>query len=116
MHARTSAAATVCLAAAVSLCLPAPTATAASGTFSYTFLTRQGPLTSVLTDPPSGQCLVLPEVIGPRGRPAAYSPHNDTGERATVFVGPDCGGGYARLPPHSRRAPDEVVLRSVWFG
>jgi hypothetical protein len=114
MNLRTAAAATACLVAAT-LSLPATTAQAANGSFSYTFLTRLGPLTSVLTDPPSGQCLVLPEVIGPRARGAAYSPHNDTGAHARVFTGPGCTGGYATLRPHSRRAPDEVTLRSVLF-
>lgn len=115
MRLRTAVAVTLCVLAAA-MCLPA-TADAADGEFSYTFMTRQGPLTSVLTDPPSGRCLVLPEVVGPRAYGAAYAPWNGTGARARVFLGADCTGGYAELSPRGRRpAPEEVTLRAVRFS
>ncbi|MFF7154972.1 hypothetical protein [Streptomyces sp. NPDC008139] len=116
MRTRTAAVALTTSLLAAATCLPDGSAAAATGRFSYTFMTRQGPLTSVLTDPPSGQCLVLPEVIGPRAYGAAYAPWNETGETVRVYTGADCTGGYATLRPHSRRAPEQVTLRAVWVG
>ncbi|WP_093711698.1 hypothetical protein [Actinacidiphila alni] len=115
MRQRTTVTAAALAALFAVCCLPAAPASAATGTFAYTFRAPRGVLTSVLTDPPSGICLPLPEVLGPHALGPAYAPHNDTGAPARVFTGPDCTGGYATLRPHGRRAPVQVLLRSVLF-
>lgn len=100
---------------AVTFCLPAA-AHAATGTFSYTFIARDSVMTSVLTDPPSGRCLILPEVVGRRTHGPAYAPRNDTDGAATAYAEPDCRGGHFRLRPHGGHASDRLTLRSVAFS
>jgi hypothetical protein len=114
MRLRTTVA-VIASALAVAFCLPV-SARAAGGTFSYTFIARDSLLTSVLTDPPSGRCLVLPEVVGRRTHGPAFAPRNDTDATATGFAEPDCGGSRFTLPPHGGHSSARLTLRSVAFS
>ncbi|NUU24290.1 MAG: hypothetical protein HOV68_22720 [Streptomycetaceae bacterium] len=101
---------------ALALTLPAP-AHAAEGDFSYTYaneLTGE-PARGTIADPPSGDCVTLPEVADPGTSEPAYAPHNQTDSWATVFTGPDCDGDAWRLRPHGRPATEHLKLRSVQF-
>jgi hypothetical protein len=91
-------------------------AQAADGTFAYSFQSRQGPMTTVLTDPPSGQCLLLPEVMGPDADKSAYAPRNETDSVAVGFTGPRCAGDGFAMRPHGGPMPQRVKLRSVVFS
>lgn len=114
MRLRNTVAAVACaLAAAFSF---PGSAHAADGTFSYSFIGWEGPMTSVLTDPPSGTCLILPEVAGPYAMGSAFAPRNDTGAAATVFTGAHCDGDSFVLRPHGGHASERLKLRSVSFS
>ena len=114
MRLRTTLAAT--LGAAV-LVLTLPTsASAAGGEFRYQFYDRAGHVqTGRLVDPPSRECLTLPEVAD-ENVPPADSPRNDTDATATVFTGDDCTGDWFSLRPLGGRASDRLKLRSVVFS
>ena len=91
-------------------------ALAADGTFSYSFVSRQGPMTTLLTDPPSGRCLLLPEVMGPDAEKSAFAPRNDTDAFAVGFTGPRCTGDGFPLRPHGGPTSHLLKLRSVVFS
>lgn len=90
------------------LTIPA-SASAAEGQFQYTVTGLDGhPLRVVLEDPPSEQCITLPEVADPSASSPAHSPRNRTDERAIVFSEPDCTGRSSRC------GRTRVTARSAW--
>ena len=92
-------------------------ANAATGDFSYKFVDSQGiRQTATMTDPPSGECVTLPEVADPGTSTPADEPRNDTDATATVFTGPDCDGDYFTLRPLGGHASNRLKLRSVVFS
>ncbi|MFI9150258.1 hypothetical protein [Streptomyces sp. NPDC053367] len=105
--------AAVCGALALTAVLAAP-ADAAAGDFSYRFLAANGDVRSAtLQDPLTETCVTLPEVADPGTSVPAFAPHNDTGDYALVFTGPNCTGESWLLRPHGRPATDLLTLRSV---
>lgn len=66
-------------------------------------------------DPPSRECVTLPEVEDPSTEPA-HSPRNRTDATATVFTGPHCTGDWFSLRPHVGHASERLKLRSVVFS
>ncbi|MGW7367143.1 hypothetical protein ACWGI8_27840 [Streptomyces sp. NPDC054841] len=98
------------------LTLPTP-AGAATGSFSYVYSGLDGrPQQAALTDPPSGECITLPEVADPSSSAPASTPRNDTDAVAVVFTEPDCTGHSFPLRPYGGHASDRLKLRSVVFG
>ncbi|MFB7517616.1 hypothetical protein [Streptomyces sp. NPDC056144] len=105
----------VCGALALTAALAAP-AHAATGEFHYRFVGISGdPQTGTLYDPPSGECVTIPEAADPGSSEPAFAPHNDTDAYAVVFTGTDCTGDQWTLRPHGRPASDRLLLRSVVF-
>jgi len=100
------------------LLLAAPAvANASTGDFSYRFVDSYGIVqVSTLTDPPSRECITLPEVADPGTSTPADSPRNGTNATAVVFTEPDCQGDYFSLRPVTGRAGDRLKLRSVLFS
>ncbi|WP_407287321.1 hypothetical protein [Streptomyces sp. BP-8] len=112
----TTVAATALGALALALSLPASSAGAATGTFTYVYEDLGGgPHLGVLPDPPSRECITLPEVA-PEFVPPAHSPRNDTGSTATVFTGAHCDGDHFTLRPNGGHASERLKLRSVVFS
>ncbi|MCX4720638.1 hypothetical protein ACFWB2_42430 [Streptomyces virginiae] len=102
---------------AVTLLLTMPTsASAATGEFQYTVSGLDGrPLRLVLENPPSGECITLPEVADPGASSPAHSPRNRTDEVALVFTEPDCTGREFALRPRTGYGSERLELRSVVF-
>ncbi|GHC69505.1 hypothetical protein [Streptomyces flavofungini] len=102
---------------ALALILALPTsASAAEGPFFYTYSGLDGsPQTGVLADPPSYECVTLPEVGNPSSSSSAHSPLNHTDAYATVYTGPHCDGDSFTLRPHGGHASERLKLRSVRF-
>ncbi|MEV7401040.1 hypothetical protein AB0N93_11670 [Streptomyces sp. NPDC091267] len=115
MRLRTTAAAAL---GALSLIVSLPgSASAADGHFSYTYTASDGSRqTGLLVDPPSRECVTLPEVADPEVTFPADTPWNNTDSTATVFSGPDCDGAYYTLRPNGGHASDRLKLRSVLFS
>ncbi|MEU6895130.1 hypothetical protein ABZ934_25770 [Streptomyces sp. NPDC046557] len=86
----------------------------AAGGYEFTGL-NGAPQSATLHDPASDVCVTIPEAADPSSSSPAFAPHNDTGERATVFTEPDCTGDSFTLRPHGRPATDRLKLRSVVF-
>ncbi len=103
---------------AFTLLLTAPTsASAATGEFQYTVAGLDGrPLRVVLDDPPSEECITLPEVADPGASAPAHSPRNRTNATATVFTEPDCSGDWFTLRPITGHGSARLQLRSVVFS
>lgn len=115
MRLRTSAA-TVVAASLAFLFTLSGTAAAATGQFAYKYHGLEGQLrTAVLQDPPSGECVTLPEVADPDASSPAVAPWNDTDAWATVYSEADCTGREWNLRPHGRPATERLELRSVMF-
>lgn len=92
-------------------------ASAATGDFRYQFVDRDGVRQeSILLDPPSRECITLPEVADPRISAPADSPRNRTDATATVFTGRDCEGDHFSLRPRTGHGNDRLKLRSVVFS
>ncbi|MFI9036008.1 hypothetical protein [Streptomyces sp. NPDC053726] len=92
-------------------------ASAATGEFSYTYSGLDGsPQVAFLFDPPSGECITLPEVADPGSSNPAHTPWNHTDATATVFSGVDCEGEYFSLRPFGGHASSRLKLRSVIFS
>ncbi|MGW2707163.1 hypothetical protein [Streptomyces sp. NPDC001340] len=107
--------AAVCGAIALTAVLATP-AQGATGDFGYKFIGLNGrPQAATLHDPPSGECVTLPEVADPGASEPAFAPHNNTDEFAIVFTEPDCTGDPWTLRPHGNPATDRLKLRSVVF-
>jgi hypothetical protein len=86
------------------------------GEFRYTYHDQAGLAREArLVDPPSRECITLPEVAD-EAVPPADSPRNDTDATATVFTNDDCSGDYFSLRPFGGRASDRLKLRSVVFS
>ncbi|MFJ4781373.1 hypothetical protein [Streptomyces sp. NPDC088762] len=114
MHLRRAAA----VFGALTLVLTVPTsASAATGEFRYTYSGLDGrPQVAVLADPPSEECITLPEVADPGASSPAHSPRNRTDETATVFTEPGCEGDYFTLRPRTGYGSARLALRSVVFS
>jgi hypothetical protein len=92
-------------------------ANAATGDFSYRFVDSYGiTQESTLMNPPSRECINLPEVTGPNSALPADSPRNATGATAAVFSAPDCEGDYFSLRPLTGHGSERLKLRSVLFS
>lgn len=99
---------------ALALAVPA-TAGAATGHFSYLYETPGGTTSAVLVDPPSRECVNLPEVAHPWQSPA-HSPRNRTASTAVAFSGPDCTGRHFSMRPMTGYASERLEMRSVLFS
>ncbi|MFD8543383.1 hypothetical protein [Streptomyces sp. NPDC059649] len=98
------------------MALPASAAGAATGPFSYVYDDAAGePRVGLLADPPSLECITLPEVADP-AVPPAHTPRNYTASTATVFAGADCTGDYFSLRPNGGHASERLKVRSVVFS
>ncbi|MBR7839652.1 hypothetical protein KDL01_40750 [Actinospica durhamensis] len=92
-------------------------ASAASGGFSYHFVDADGiAQESVLLDPPSRECITLPEVADADTTLPADSPRNRTDATAIVFTEPGCAGDYFSLRPLTGYGSERLKLRSVLFS
>jgi hypothetical protein len=102
---------------AFALCVSLPgSARAATGQFTYVYNDQKGaPQTGHLNDPPSKECINLPEVADHTAQPAS-TPKNFTDATATVFSGIDCDGDHFILRPHGGSGTVKVKLRSVVFS
>lgn len=100
------------------LILAAPgVSSAASGGFEYRYIDADGvTLHGFLADPPSRECITLPEVADPDISAPADSPRNYTDVTAVVFTGPDCEGDYFSLRPYTGHGSERLKLRSVLFS
>lgn len=89
---------------------------AADGEFGYTYIGLDGkPATAKLIDPPSRECVTLPEVADPDASEPAFSPDNRTTSTVVVFTGEDCDGAYYTLKPGGK-ASERLKLRSAVFS
>ncbi|MYS23384.1 hypothetical protein GA0115240_152327 [Streptomyces sp. DvalAA-14] len=96
------------------LAVPGP-ASAAEGEFRYLYTVPGGDLApGALLDPPSRECLTIPEAAHAY-LPPARAPRNGTDATATVFTGPHCDGDYYTLRPGGS-ASTRLELRSVVFS
>ncbi len=110
-----TAVATALGALALAVALPASSAGAATGPFSYVYDDGTGPRMGLLADPPSWECITLPEVAD-EAVPPAHTPRNYTASTATVFAGADCTGDYFNLRPNGGHASERLKVRSVVFS
>ncbi|MGW7194926.1 hypothetical protein [Streptomyces chryseus] len=108
MRLRSTLAATVGAFALV-LTLPA-SASAADGTFTY----RYADQSAELIDPPSEECITLPEVAD-ESIPPAHTPRNATDAVATVYAGAECTGPEFTLRAHTGHGSERLKVRSVVF-
>ncbi|GAB7032058.1 hypothetical protein AB0G35_33970 [Streptomyces sp. NPDC021749] len=101
---------------ALAVALPASSAGAATGPFSYVYNDASGAQhLGLLVDPPSLECITLPEVAD-RDVPPAHTPRNYTSSTATVFAGADCTGDYFSLRANGGHASERLKVRSVVFS
>ena len=92
-------------------------ASAATGGFSYRYVDTGGSVQrGFLADPPSAECITLPEVAEPDTTAPADSPLNFTDATAVVFTGPDCQGDYFSLRSVTGHGSERLKLRSVLFS
>ncbi|NUP47484.1 MAG: hypothetical protein HOW97_09245 [Catenulispora sp.] len=92
-------------------------ASAASGEFTYQYVDGDGNVQlGFLADPPSRECVTLPEVADTDASLPADSPRNFTDSTAVVFTGPDCDGDYFSLRPFKGYGSERLKLRSVLFS
>ncbi|GAB3741180.1 hypothetical protein GCM10027598_71680 [Amycolatopsis oliviviridis] len=101
--------------AALLLTIPA-TASAAEGEFTYRYYDEHEEIqVGVLVDPPSGECIEIPEIAD--WDVDAFRPRNDTDSTAVVFLDDDCSSdSYFSLRPYGGRGSDRLLLRSVIFS
>ncbi|MCT9094156.1 hypothetical protein N4G70_35725 [Streptomyces sp. ASQP_92] len=71
--------------------------------------------TGKLIDPPSKECVTLPEVADEDASAPAYSPDNRTKSTVVVFADEDCEGNYYTLKPGAKGS-ERLKLRSVLFS
>ncbi|MBN6034433.1 hypothetical protein [Amycolatopsis sp. 195334CR] len=105
------------LTSAFVLLLTAPgMASAAEGAFTYRYFDEKGELqVGALVDPPSGECIEIPEIAD--WDTDAFSPRNRTDSRAVVFTDDECESeDYFSLRAHTGRGSDRLLLRSVVFS
>jgi hypothetical protein len=107
---------TTASAVALVLTVTAP-ASAATGKFIYYYTDAAGKEQKVeLVDPPSVECIEIPEVAS---TPDAYAfrPRNRTNARATAFKVSGCTGTDTfELAPKIGRGSDKTLFRSVRFA
>ncbi|MFF3679954.1 hypothetical protein ACFYYS_39045 [Streptomyces sp. NPDC002120] len=109
-----NAAAAALAAFALALSMPG-SAVAATGHFSYKYVTDLGhEETIVLTDPHSGKCINLRGVGSDELQPG-YGPHNRTDTPVIVYKGANCTGSEYRLRANGNPARDDLLVRSVKF-
>ncbi|MET8271075.1 hypothetical protein [Streptomyces sp. NPDC005096] len=115
MRLRTTVAAAL---GALALVVTLPTSASATvGVFAYRYTGLDGtPQIAELVNPPSGDCVTLPEVADPNSSNPADSPWNYTVSTATVFTGPNCEGDSFPLHPFRGHAFEQLKLRSVLFN
>lgn len=90
---------------------------AASGGFEYRYFDAYGIVQEgFFADPPSLECITLPEVADPYISGPADSPRNYTDATAVVFTGPDCQGDYFSLRPYTGHGSERLKVRSVLFS
>jgi len=108
----------VALMGATTLLLTVPgSASAANGTFRYTYVDETGmDQTGTLHDPSSGECVVIPEAEIEYFQESAHSPKNRTDATAVVFTNADCTGEWFSLKPYTGGASDRLKFRSVVFS
>ncbi|MEY9928024.1 hypothetical protein ABH926_002658 [Catenulispora sp. GP43] len=88
----------------------------ATGGFSYRYIDAAGSAQQgLLMDPPSQECVTLPQVADPDTSAPADSPLNFTDAAAIVFTGPGCRGDSFRLQPFTGHGSERLKLRSVLF-
>ncbi|WP_416975559.1 hypothetical protein [Streptomyces sp. 4F14] len=104
-------------AGALTLVLAVPTsASAADGAFFYAYSGLDGsPQIATLLNPPSRECITLPEVANPSSSSPARYAYNDTGSTAVVFENPGCTGEMTVLDPKTGGGED-TEFRSVTFS
>ncbi|PCG84438.1 hypothetical protein CIB93_19590 [Streptomyces sp. WZ.A104] len=89
---------------------------AANGYFGYSYTGADGQRQiGQLIDPPSRECVNLPEVSDPAASEPAHSPRNFTDATAVLFTDADCEGDHFALRPGGR-ASERLKLRSVVFS
>ncbi|KAF9435834.1 hypothetical protein BGZ76_005409 [Entomortierella beljakovae] len=87
----------------------------ATGQFTYKYIgIGAEPRVESLSDPPSKECITLPEVKDQDSQPA-HSPSNGCDSKATVFTGVECDGDHFTLRPNGGHASDRLKFRSVIF-
>ncbi|MET8544033.1 hypothetical protein ABZW03_25795 [Kitasatospora sp. NPDC004799] len=98
-------------ASAIALVVAVPvSANAAQGEFRY----KVAPgYTSGLFNPPSGECLDIPEATQEQ---PAYAPENLTRSTATVYLDFGCEGDTYYVMNPGRKLGDRLKLRSVVFS
>ncbi|MDA5280499.1 hypothetical protein ACWGHM_11605 [Streptomyces sp. NPDC054904] len=101
---------------ALTLVLSLPgSALAATGEFSYKYVTDLGHEERItLNDPHSGKCINL-FAVGDDEVPPGYGPHNRTNTPVTVYSGALCTGREWRLRANGSPATDQLEVRSVRF-
>ncbi|MFJ2407192.1 hypothetical protein ACIOUE_38525 [Streptomyces xanthochromogenes] len=114
MRFRTSLAA-VLGALALAVTLPASSASAATGQFSFTYERDGKTLQGYLSDPRARSCIDLDEVAGTDTTPA-HSPRNRTNSIATVFTDLDCEGKSFALKAGGGHGGAGLKFRSVVFN
>ncbi|MEU9031268.1 hypothetical protein AB0D46_27895 [Streptomyces sp. NPDC048383] len=88
---------------------------AATGDFSYKYVTDLGHEERItLHDPHSGKCVNL-HAVGDDDVPPGYGPHNRTDTPVTVFSGASCTGREWRLRANGNPTTDQLEVRSVRF-
>ncbi|MET9604716.1 hypothetical protein ABZZ17_06560 [Streptomyces sp. NPDC006512] len=101
---------------ALTLVLALPgSAVAATGEFSYKYVTDLGhEEVIVLTDPHSGKCINL-RAVGDDKLLPGYAPHNRTDTPVVVYRGASCTGAEWRLRANGNPTRDDLLVRSVRF-
>ncbi|MGW7313202.1 hypothetical protein [Streptomyces sp. NPDC054854] len=101
---------------ALTLVLSLPgSALAATGDFSYKYVTDLGHEERItLHDPHSGKCINL-YAVGDDELTPGYGPHNRTNTPVTVYSGALCTGREWRLRANGNPATDQLEVRSVRF-
>ena len=106
------------LVGATTLLLTVPgSASAANGSFRYTYVDKTGEeQTGTLHHPSSEECITIPEAAIEYVQDSAHSPKNRTDATAVVFTNADCTGDWFSLKPYTGGASDRLKFRSVVFS
>ncbi|QWF82906.1 hypothetical protein [Amycolatopsis sp. CA-230715] len=104
------------IASAVALGSAVPAAaSAAEGGFTYRYYGEGEIQVGLLINPPSGQCIDLPEVMDFYDA-YAFRPRNFTDRSVTVFKAGGCEGDVFFTLRAGGRASDRLLMRSVVFS
>lgn len=99
---------------AAAFALTTGSASAADGEFLYQYQHDGGIDSGALVDPPSRECVNLPEV---EETPYyASRVQNSTYSTVTVFKDQDCEGDYYSLRPRGKVTSDRLLVKSVIFS